>query len=67
MIIKDRLKLFKTEEEIRQYAKINGYDEGGTDLLVKAWTALRNKQTIDELPEVKSNNKIGIITDIEEK
>ena len=33
----DKLRLFRTEEEIRSYAKVNGYDEGGTTKLIAQW------------------------------
>lgn len=67
MITKDRLKLFKTEEEIRQYAKVNGYDEGGTNLLVESWKKA-NTKTIFSTPIINTySDTVGTITDIEEK
>lgn len=59
----DKLKLFKSEEELVSYAKINGYDTGSTDELLKRWKDLEN--TIKDVNTVK--NTIILTSDMEYK
>ena len=55
----DRLKLFKTEEEVRSYAKVSGYDKGDADKLVAQWKS----STQDPVKEVKKGKKkFGILS-----
>ena len=39
----DKLKVFKSEADVRSYAKVNGYDKGGIDKLVTRWETLENE------------------------
>jgi hypothetical protein len=36
-MLNDIVKALTTETEVVNYAKVNGYDAGGTEKLVKAW------------------------------
>jgi hypothetical protein len=54
----DRLKLFKTEEELRSYARVSGHDQGGADKLVAQWKVL---QSGDPKEVKKGFKKFGII------
>ena len=55
----DRLKLFRTEEEVRSYARVSGYDQGGADKLVAQWKS----STQDPVKEVKKGKKkFGILS-----
>lgn len=40
----DMLKLFETEEDIRAYAKVNGYDKGGIETLINRWHNLEEEK-----------------------
>ena len=43
----DKLKLFKSEEEVAHFARVNGYDPEDTDKLIANWKALgQPKKTI---------------------
>jgi len=56
----DRLKLFKTEDEIRSYAKVNGHDEGGTNKLVAQWKSATSDREL-----VKGSKRFGFMkTDV---
>jgi len=60
----DKLKVFKTEDELRSFAKVNGYDEGATTTLVAKW------KSIGDEPIVRINAKkvtVMVENDIETK
>ena len=60
----DMLKLFETEEDLRAYAKVNGYDSGGIAKLIERWNGLENEpEEIDN--EVK--NTIILSSDMQYK
>tara|TARA_B100001093_G_scaffold29827_1_gene25908 strand:+ start:1923 stop:2117 length:195 start_codon:yes stop_codon:yes gene_type:complete len=43
----DKLKLFKSEEEVAHFARVNGYDPEDADKLIADWKALgQPKKTI---------------------
>lgn len=52
----DMLKLFETEEDIRAYAKVNGYDSGGISKLIDRWHNLE-----EEAEEVENSVKNTMI------
>lgn len=54
----DRMKLFKTEEEVRSYAKVNGYDEGGINRLVAMWKSA----TSENKDLIKGSKKFGFMS-----
>ena len=39
----DKLKLLKSEEEVKEYARVNGYDLNDTNNLVEQWMSIGNK------------------------
>jgi hypothetical protein len=49
----ERLKLFRTEEEVRSFAKVNGYDQGGADKMVAQWKSA----TQNPVKEIKKGTK----------
>jgi hypothetical protein len=54
----DRLKIFKTEDEVRSFAKVNGYDQGGANKLVAQWKS----STQTPVKEIKKGvKKFGIM------
>jgi hypothetical protein len=55
----DRLKLFKNEDEIKAFAKVNGYGEGGTDKLIAAW---KDAMTQPVKEPKKGKKKFGILS-----
>ncbi len=36
----DKLKLFKSEEEVKHYARVNGYDVAEADAMLAQWNAM---------------------------
>lgn len=50
----DMLKLFETEEDIKAYAKVNGYDAGGIAKLIDRWHSLEDE--LDDEPEEIENS-----------
>lgn len=57
----DKLKLFTTEEDIKNYAKINGYGDKGTTNLVNQWKELKTNNT--EKKVKKGSKKFGIFNE----
>jgi len=53
----DRLKLFRTEDEVRSYAKVSGFDEGGTNKLVAQWKSA----TSESKDLIKGSKRYGFI------
>ena len=59
-----KLKLFTAEGDLRNYAKVNGYDEGGTEKLINRWKSLSKekplilskKVTVIDTMETKSSD-----------
>jgi hypothetical protein len=43
---------FTSEQEVINYAKVNGYDQGGIDELVSTWKNNKIADTINETTEV---------------
>ena len=39
----DKLKLLKSEEEVKEYARVNGYDLNDTNNLVEQWKNMDKK------------------------
>ena len=39
----DKLKLLKSEEEVKEYARVNGYDLNDTNNLVEQWMSTGKK------------------------
>lgn len=37
----DKLKLFRSEDEIKSYASVNGYDEAGVNRLIAKWKSVK--------------------------
>lgn len=52
----DKLKLFNSEDDIKSYARVNGYDAGGIDDLIKRWKELDND--IEEINNAVKNTII---------
>jgi len=52
----DMLKLFETEEDLRAYARVNGYDSGGINKLIDRWASLD-----DEPEQVENSTKNTVI------
>ena len=62
LILLIKLRLFTTEGDLRDYAKINGHDSGRTDKLAAQWKALsKEKETL------VLTKKVGVITTMETK
>jgi|TARA_R110001592_G_scaffold177592_13_gene417932 hypothetical protein len=36
----DKIKLFKSEEEVKHYARVNGYDVAEADAMLAQWNAM---------------------------
>ena len=49
------LDIFTSEAELREYARINGYDEGAINTLVKEWEEY--SENTEESVEVSHNKK----------
>lgn len=49
----DKLKLFLTEEELRKFCIVNGYDEGLTSATVARWKAIE----ANPVPVIKTGFK----------
>lgn len=56
----DRLKLFKSEDEIKSFAKVNGYGEKGTQELISQWNAIKSAPVTKE-PK-KGSKKFGVFS-----
>lgn len=41
-MLQDILKSISTESQVIAWAKINGYDAGGLEILLEQWNALQN-------------------------
>jgi hypothetical protein len=55
----ERLKLFKSEEDIKSFAKVNGYGDKGIEKLINEWKAAHVAPT----KEVKKGKKkFGILS-----
>ena len=52
----DKLKLFRNEEEVRSYAKVNGQDEAGINRMVAQW-----KSATTEKELVKGSKRFGFM------
>lgn len=52
----DKLKLFRSEEEVRSYAKVNGQDEAGINRMVAQW-----KSATTEKELVKGSKRFGFM------
>lgn len=52
-MLDENVKILHTEAEVRNYAKINGYDAGGIEKLLKAWNSYKAEQdtSLDDLLE----------------
>ena len=63
----DKLKLFHTEEDVKSYAKANGYDSKGIDTLVSQWQEIKSSMKNKKVE--KGSKKFGIFNnnDIEIK
>ena len=44
----DQLRMFKDEDEIRNWSRVNGLDIGATDLMVAKWKSLGDTVVITE-------------------
>ena len=56
----DKLKLFRNEEEVRSYARVNGQDEAGVNRMVAQW-----KSATAEKELVKGSKRFGFMkTDV---
>ena len=42
----DKLKLLKSEEEVKEYARVNGYDLDDTNNLVEQWKTSTGKKPL---------------------
>jgi|TARA_B100000282_G_C31272974_1_gene283042 ABC-type uncharacterized transport system ATPase subunit len=51
----DKLKLFKTIDEVKHYARVNGYDEKDAQKMIKEWNSL------GEAPKTVSK-KVSMLT-----
>lgn len=40
-MLDENVKTLNTEAEVRNYARVNGYDAGGTEKLLKAWNVYK--------------------------
>tara|TARA_Y100000004_G_C8686371_1_gene315539 strand:+ start:293 stop:496 length:204 start_codon:yes stop_codon:yes gene_type:complete len=63
----DKLKLFDTEEDVKNYAKVNGYGSKGTDALLSQWQEIKTNKKNKKVK--KGSKKFGIFgaEDIETK
>lgn len=57
----DKLKLFSTEEDVKNYAKVNGYGDKGTTNLVNQWKELKTNKV--EKKVKKGSKKFGIFSE----
>ena len=51
----DKLKLFKSEEEVLHFARVNGYDQEDANNLISSWKALGE-------PKKAIKKKISMLT-----
>lgn len=48
----DIISSFKSPEELRSYARINGFDGGMIDVLIAKWELLQVEVTVQDSPAV---------------
>ena len=58
---KDKLKLFATEEDVVNYAKVNGFGSKGTAVLVSQWHEVKTEKKKKKIK--KGSKKFGIFGD----
>ncbi len=56
----DKLKLFKNEDEIKSFAKVNSYGEKGTQDLISQWKIIKSTPLTKE-PK-KGSKKFGVFS-----
>ena len=52
----DKLKLFKSEEEVKHYARVNGYDVAEADAMLAQWEAM------DKAAPAAKNKKVTMMS-----
>ena len=50
----DKLKLFKSEEEVKHYARVNGYDVAEADAMLAQWIAMDKTEPKEKKKKVAS-------------
>lgn len=63
-MIKDKIKLINSKDEVERYLKVNGISGKAKDSLVAEWEAFKNNETTAEEPEVVVNEvKTSVVDD----
>ena len=53
----DKLKLFKSEEEVKHYARVNGYDENDAKKMLDDWNNLGSENS-----KKSKKQKVSMVT-----
>ena len=56
----DKLKLFKSEDEIKSFGQVNGYDEGGINKLINEWKNIKESESTKKV--TKGSKKFGVFS-----